>query len=123
MSDSVHVLQQRYYTTEAEVDEDPTESEKRAVFKAFDVLLVVYENDQDGELPSFCDLVGLASPGRLSKTPGLWFNSPRWNDAIEDLLERSFPFESKLADFLIDLKWQQQIRNELAPNLDELDSD
>ena len=51
--DKVHGLQQRYYTLDAVVDEDPSEHEKLAVFQGLDSLLGVYGNDQEGDVPNF----------------------------------------------------------------------
>lgn len=115
ISPQFQLLQQRDYTEPDILDAVPSASEAQAVAEILDALLGNYEGDPEAEVPSFQDIFRCGPVARVSGAVCKWLAAARWTQAIEDLLERSFPFESALADAISGAKKNLQIARELHP--------
>ena len=78
------------------------------ISEILDAELEIYAADEDAEPPSFAKLIQSVNVEVLAKGAGAWLSSSRWEQAIVNLLERSFPFEVALDRAITNAKKEKE---------------
>ena len=108
-------LQQRYFTIPDILDATPSGDEVTRVSAILDSLLDSYSSDPEAEVPGFAAIFNEGPIARVSSAASRWLSTTKWTEAIDLLLEKSFPFEAKLADEIAAEKRRIQVEMELRP--------
>ena len=109
------IMQQRYYTVPTIADATPSAAEAIKVAEILDDLLAIYVGDPEAEVPSFGSIFQVGPIARVAGAVCRWLATDVWADAIDVLMERSFPFESNLADEVANEKARIRLLMEIDP--------
>ena len=118
---TLQVEQQRYFTVPDIADANPSAQELAEVVALLDAWLESFMTDSEAEVPDFTPLFDIGPAARVAGAVNKWLGSSKWEQAIDSLLERSFPFESALADAVGEAKSKRQRELELNPLAQEED--
>ena len=108
-------MQQRYFTVPTIADATPSAAEAIKVAEILDELLATYVGNPEAEVPSFGSIFQVGPVSRVAGAVCRWLATDVWADAIDVLIERSFPFESNLADEVANEKARIRLLMEIDP--------